>query len=134
MMVRFNPTTGGARMAMQSALCGLALATTLASAPAQAQNLPLIRDTEIEQLMREYAQPILRAAGLAKQNVRVVILSDRSFNAFVMDGRHIFINAGALTDRVLIAQTAIHIAFLFSALAIAWTDKILTASHAASDH
>jgi uncharacterized protein (TIGR00645 family) len=45
-----------------------------------------------------------------------------------------FINAGALTDRVLIAQTAIHIAFLFSALAIAWTDKILTASHAAGDH
>jgi len=41
-----------------------------------------------------------------------------------------FINAGALTDRVLIAQTVIHIAFLFSALAIAWTDRILTASHA----
>ena len=42
--------------------------------------------------------PILRAAGLAKQNVRVVILNDRAFNAFVMDGRHIFINAGALFD------------------------------------
>ena len=71
--------------------------------PAQAQDevtrgLPLIRDTEIEQLLREYAQPILKAAGLAKQNVRVVILSDRAFNAFVMDGRHIFINAGALFD------------------------------------
>ncbi|MGY4829638.1 YqhA family protein [Sphaerotilaceae bacterium SBD11-9] len=37
-----------------------------------------------------------------------------------------FINASALSDRVLIAQTAIHIAFLFSALAIAWTDRILT--------
>jgi predicted Zn-dependent protease len=71
--------------------------------PAHAQDevtrgLPLIRDTEIEQLMREYAQPILKAAGLAKQNVRVVILSDRTFNAFVMDGRHIFINVGALVD------------------------------------
>ncbi|MBC7991656.1 MAG: YqhA family protein [Rhizobacter sp.] len=43
-----------------------------------------------------------------------------------------FINAGALTDRVLIAQTLIHVAFLFSALAIAWTDKILTSSHAPS--
>ncbi len=41
-----------------------------------------------------------------------------------------FINAGALTDRVLIAQTMIHVAFLFSALAIAWTDRILTSSHA----
>lgn len=70
------------------------------SAPAKAQNrgMPVIRDTEIENLLRDYATPILRAAGLAKQNVRVVVLNDRSFNAFVMDGRHIFINAGALFD------------------------------------
>jgi predicted Zn-dependent protease len=27
-----------------------------------------------------------------------VVLSDRSFNAFVMDGRHIFVNAGSLFD------------------------------------
>ena len=71
--------------------------------PAHAQDtalrgMPVIRDTEIEQLLRDYAQPILRAAGLAKQNVRVVVLGERSFNAFVMDGRHIFINAGALFD------------------------------------
>lgn len=69
--------------------------------PAQAQvprGIPLIRDTEIEQLLRDYAQPILRAAGLAKQNVKVVVINDRSFNAFVMDGRHIFIFAGALFD------------------------------------
>jgi uncharacterized protein (TIGR00645 family) len=45
-----------------------------------------------------------------------------------------FINAGALSDRVLIAQTVIHIAFLFSALAIAWTDRILTTQRAAADH
>ena len=36
-----------------------------------------------------------------------------------------FINAGALTDRVLVAQTVIHIAFLLSALAIAMTDRLL---------
>ncbi|HET8546215.1 MAG TPA: M48 family metalloprotease [Pseudolabrys sp.] len=76
---------------------------TAGIAPAHAQDsstrgMPIIRDAEIEQLLREYAQPVLRAAGLAKQNVRVVVLSDRSFNAFVMDGRHIFINAGALFD------------------------------------
>ena len=58
--------------------------------------MPIIRDTEIEQLMRDYATPILKAAGLAKQNIKVVVLNDRAFNAFVMDGRHIFINAGAL--------------------------------------
>lgn len=31
------------------------------------------------------------------------------------------------TDRVLIAQTAIHITFLLSAMAIAYTDKLMSA-------
>ncbi|HEV7914211.1 MAG TPA: YqhA family protein [Albitalea sp.] len=44
-----------------------------------------------------------------------------------------FINAGALTDRVLIAQTVIHIAFLLSALAIAKTDRLL-ATPLRADH
>lgn len=36
-----------------------------------------------------------------------------------------FINADNYTDRVLIAQTVIHIAFLLSAMAIAYTDKLM---------
>ena len=36
-----------------------------------------------------------------------------------------FINADNYSDRVLIAQTAIHITFLLSALAIAMTDRVL---------
>ncbi len=66
--------------------------------PARAQGLPIIRDAEIEQLLRDYTQPILRAAGLSQQNIQVVIINDRSFNAFVMDGRRIFVNAGALIE------------------------------------
>jgi predicted Zn-dependent protease len=66
--------------------------------PARAQGLPLIRDTEIEQLLREYTQPILKAAGLQSQNIKVVLINDRSFNAFVADGKRIFINTGALAD------------------------------------
>jgi len=41
-----------------------------------------------------------------------------------------FINADNYTDRVLIAQTAIHITFLLSAIAIAYTDKLMTANAA----
>ena len=41
-----------------------------------------------------------------------------------------FINADNYTDRVLIAQTVIHIAFLLSALAIAYTDKVMSGSAA----
>lgn len=36
-----------------------------------------------------------------------------------------FINAQNYTDKVLIAQTVIHVAFLFSAMAIAYTDRLL---------
>ncbi len=38
-----------------------------------------------------------------------------------------FINADNYTDRVLVAQTGIHITFLLSAMAIAYTDKIMAA-------
>ena len=39
-----------------------------------------------------------------------------------------FINAGQLEDRVIIAQVGIHVAFLASAIAIAWTDKLVTST------
>jgi predicted Zn-dependent protease len=71
-----------------------------AALPARAQEggLPLIRDAEIEQLLRDYTRPILHAAGLGQRNIRVVIVNDSSFNAFVIDAKRIFINTGALMD------------------------------------
>ena len=39
-----------------------------------------------------------------------------------------FINAANYSDKVLIAQTVIHIAFLLSAMAIAYTDKLMVRS------
>ena len=45
-----------------------------------------------------------------------------------------FINAANYEDRVLIAQTVIHCAFLLSALAISWTDRITTATHHQPKH
>lgn len=77
----------------------------LASGPAGAQRqpppnsaFPVIRDAEIEQVLRDYTNPILRAAGLSKQNIQVVLINQRSFNAFVIDGRRIFVNTGALME------------------------------------
>src|ERR1700731_593756 len=69
------------------------------SLPAHAQKgPPIIRDAEIEQLLKEYTQPILRVAGLSQQNIQVVIINDKSFNAFVMDAHRIFVNSGAITQ------------------------------------
>lgn len=45
-----------------------------------------------------------------------------------------FINADNYTDRVLIAQTAIHITFLLSAMAIAVTDRLMLPAAANDDH
>ncbi len=43
-----------------------------------------------------------------------------------------FINAENYTEKVLIAQTTIHIVFLLSAMAIAYTDRLM--SHPKGDH
>src|SRR6201997_4211328 len=77
----------------------LALAPGAPLAPVRAQENkgpPVLRDTETEQLLREYTRPILRVAGLEKQNIQMVIINDSSFNAFVADGRRIFVNYGAI--------------------------------------
>jgi predicted Zn-dependent protease len=70
----------------------------IARAQSLPPGLPIIRDAEIEQLLREYSQPILRAAGLAQQKIQVTIINDRTFNAFVVDAKRIFINAGTLME------------------------------------
>ena len=56
----------------------------------------MLRDTEAEQLLRDYTRPILRAAGMEKQNIQMVIINESAFNAFVADGRRIFVNYGAM--------------------------------------
>jgi len=71
-------------------------ASIAAVAPAAAQNLPLIRDAEIENLLKEYSLPIFKAAGLASQNITMRLIRHDSFNAFVVDGQNVFMNTGTL--------------------------------------
>ncbi len=78
-----------------SSVAAVALTT---SVPARAQGIPLIRDTEIEALLKDYARPLFKAAGLASQNITMRIVRHDSFNAFVADGRNVFMNSGALTQ------------------------------------
>jgi len=89
------------RPASRAVALATAAAVVLAALPARAQTgsaagVPMIRDAEIEQLMRDYTTPLLRAAGLSQQNVQVVIINENVFNAFVMDAHRIFIFSGAL--------------------------------------
>ena len=45
-----------------------------------------------------------------------------------------FINAAAYDEKTIIAQVGIHLTFLVSALAIAWTDRILPAAPGGNEH
>ena len=79
-------------MALAVALPVVASAASVAAAQG---SVPIVRDAEIEALVRDYARPILKAAGLERSNIEIVLVNDRRFNAFVA-GRRIFINTGAL--------------------------------------
>ncbi|HZV20216.1 MAG TPA: M48 family metalloprotease, partial [Hyphomicrobiales bacterium] len=56
----------------------------------------LIRDAETEALIADYTGPIFKAAGVASHNIKVHLVNDQSFNAFVIDGQNMFINTGAI--------------------------------------
>jgi predicted Zn-dependent protease len=98
-MIHSSPTRPSLlRRALRGIVAPLAALQLLAAAvaPAQAQQrLPIVRDAEIETLVRDYARPILAAAGLQKAGVDIILVNDPSFNAFVL-GRRMFINTGAL--------------------------------------
>jgi len=74
-------------------LCALSVSSA-GVAPAWAQSL--IRDTETDALLSRYARPILQAANLTSVRMRVVCQED--FNAFVFDGRNVFVSTGLLKE------------------------------------
>ncbi|WP_417486899.1 M48 family metalloprotease [Maricaulis sp.] len=76
-----------------AAACVLAVAT---HAPGFGQSL--IRDTEIEHMLRDYADPILTAAGLQPADVDMYIVADPSLNAFVTGGQNIFLHTGIILE------------------------------------
>ncbi len=74
-----------------------------AAAPGFAQSArgngpKVIRDAEIEGLLRLYTRPIFKAAGINPKSVRVYVIDDGRINAFVAGGQRIFVNTGLLTQ------------------------------------
>src|SRR5271155_578420 len=136
MLFRFAPHQKTSKLT--AVLTAVALTLAPLSARAQEQKGPsVLRDTETEQLLRDYTRPILRAAGLEKQNIQVTIINQAVFNAFVADGHRIFVNHGALLQSetpnqiigVLAHETGHlaggHLAKLHEQLAQAQTQMIL---------
>lgn len=64
------------------------------SGPARAQGL--IRDAGLEFALQMLVQPLASAANLSRGQIKVLIVNDMSLNAFVIDGRAVFVNAGLI--------------------------------------
>jgi predicted Zn-dependent protease len=81
--------------------CRILLAFVLAMAAgaprAEARDpLTLIRDAEIEHIIRTYATPLFRTAGLDPAAIKVYLVQDKGINAFVAGGMNLFINTGLI--------------------------------------
>jgi predicted Zn-dependent protease len=79
----------------------LALAAGLVLAPFQAalaqdNQISLIRDAEIESMLRRMTAPIFQAAGLGSDAINLYIVKDDRLNAFVAGGQNLFLNTGLL--------------------------------------
>lgn len=68
----------------------------LRPAESVAQNMSFIRDAEIENIIRIFATPVFRAAGLTPSSVHIYLVKDRDLNAFVAGGQNLFLNTGLL--------------------------------------
>ena len=89
--------TGFSRKLLAVSLtAGLSLSPMLASA--QQRDLTIIRDAEVEQLLRDYATPVFRVSGINEGATKIILVGSREFNAFVASGRKVFMNAGVLMD------------------------------------
>jgi predicted Zn-dependent protease len=79
---------------------GLALAlvavTHFHAPPVEARSIGLIRDAEIEATLQTFIGPILEAAGLGANSVRIYIVNDEQLNAFVAGGMNLFLHTGLI--------------------------------------
>lgn len=95
----------------------LSVSLFLASVASPARAVSLLRDADIEHSLDQLALPILRAAGLNPNNLRILVVSDNALNAFVINNRAIFIHSGLIQRmtsaaqlQAVIAHEAAHIA------------------------
>lgn len=70
--------------------------TAALPAAAQSRSPGLVRDAEVEGIIRAYATPLFQAAGLDASSVRIYLVNDDTLNAFVAGGMNLFMNTGLL--------------------------------------
>ena len=64
--------------------------------PAAAQSV--LRDAETEAFFRDASKPLIIASGLSPKNVDIVMLQDKSVNAFVAGGQRVYVHSGLIAE------------------------------------
>jgi predicted Zn-dependent protease len=101
--VRLSPATDRRRRppALAVGAAALLAALSLNSPVARAQDddqATIIRDTEVEEILRLEADPIFTAAGLDPKSVKLVLIGTREINAETGAGPVILINTGLIEE------------------------------------
>lgn len=86
--------TGG--MKLFAYLLALVALTGFATQPLLAQSI--LRDAETEALLNDISNPLIRAAGLQPDDVRIVMINDPSINAFVAGGQVVYLHTGLIEN------------------------------------
>ncbi|MFP3942295.1 MAG: M48 family metalloprotease [Alphaproteobacteria bacterium] len=85
------------RVVVLAALCAILIGLTGHAAEAK-QQIRTIRDAEIEDMLRDWSDPIFKAAGLTPSSVEIILVNDPSINAFVALGQNMFIHTGLINE------------------------------------
>ena len=56
----------------------------------------LIRDTEIEKTLYEWSNPIFKVANIAENSIKINVIANNEINAFVTDGKNMYLNTGLI--------------------------------------
>lgn len=82
----------------RNVLPAVAAAAMVLAAPLSASAQGLIRDAEIELILRNYSNPLFEAAGIKPSDVKIFIVQDDTLNAGVAGGRNMYVNTGLIME------------------------------------
>ncbi len=94
-----------------------------------AESIRIISDAEIESKLKSFISPLVKAAKLDPEDINIRIIVDNSLNAFVTNGKDVYINTGlivkfAYDPNVLYAVLAHEIAHIYAGHLIQFRGQI----------
>jgi len=86
----------GPRRWVQRWTCAISAAGLVLAAASSANAQSAIRDTEIEEIIHEWSDPVFTAMGLEPSEVEILLINDDQLNAFATRGRILGLNTGLI--------------------------------------